>query len=292
MHRANIGFVFLCIDSRTTLTCSAFWSNWVAFNCLQKPEVCLGGACQATSVEYFTHGRSRESNETGFAGIDISHRRAVPMVLRLLNVDRLDSFRDRFQTWAFRLRSSNVLPQSESVLTLNVNHCHPLVSQSTELTSQPKPPLSPFMTIWSGSGPCRLWWRLCSGSSRSQRCVWCGDGELSMQRHCEQSRQCVFPSHSSVDPSPSSSRARCHNETSFRVYSKQTRLLQRSVGWSAKIYHCPISAGTKYRCSFGDRHCVQRSCHFSTSTTTLAATTISYLFQPRPMLSTHVQNTH
>ena len=96
------------------------------------------------------------------------------------------------------------------------------------------------MTIWSGSGPCRLWWRLCSGSSRSQRCVWCGDGERSMQRHCEQSRQCVFPLHSSVDPSPSSSRTRCHNETSFRVYTKQTRLLQRSVGWSAKSTTVPF----------------------------------------------------
>jgi len=51
-----------------------------------------------------------------------------------------------------------------------------------------------------------------------------------------------------------------------------------SVGWSTKIHHSPTSAGIKYRCSSDVRRLIQRSCHSSNSTATLAASTISYDF--------------
>jgi len=49
--------------------------------------------------------------------------------------------------------------------------------------------------------------------------------ELSMQRRVNNVASAMLPPHSSIEASPSSAGARCHNEASFCVHTEQTGLL-------------------------------------------------------------------
>jgi len=51
------------------------------------------------------------------------------------------------------------------------------------------------------------------------------NNELSMQRHVNKVASAMLPPHSSVEASPPSAWARCHNKASFYIHTEQTGLL-------------------------------------------------------------------